>query len=177
MAHRKQETHKEHRTLSHETLSDIKYDVDALKKKLHHPESQTQELILEIESLKDSVHEMNEIFKRALKEVKEDDASRTLKIITERLEAVVTQNETIAKGMVAISDKLEDFMHNQGASSIGGSVASGRHIMSAPSMPGTSRNAPLPQMSSPSFSGMGGSSLPPPPVYSDTERKKLGLFK
>ena len=178
MAHKKHETHKGHKTLSHEALSDIKYDVDALKKRIHHPESQAQELILEIESLKDSVHELNGIFKKALTEVKEDDVSKTLKVITERLEAVVTQNETIAKGMVAISDKLEDFMHAQGVNPISARPVSGRHTMGAPSMPGPSRMAPAPQVASPPMPSpsLGGDMPPPPPVFSE-KSKKLGLFK
>ena len=40
--------------------------------------------------------------------------------IVENLNAVVSQNETIATGMIAISDKLDDFMDKQtGRSSLG----------------------------------------------------------
>lgn len=100
--------------LPHQLLEDLKYDVEALKKKLNEPETKSNELILEIETLKDSVHELNTIFKQALDETKEEDIYKSIQILNERIDAVVTQNETIAKGMIAISDKLEDFMSKSG---------------------------------------------------------------
>lgn len=97
--------------IPHQLLSDLKYEVEALKKKLIQPDTKANELILEMESLKDSLHELTEAFQKALSEIKEEgDASISLKSLKEQLNSVVTQNETIAKGMVAISDKLEDFM-------------------------------------------------------------------
>ena len=56
----------EYEILPHQLLQDLKYDVEALKKKLTQPDTKSNELILEIESLKDSVHDLNDIFKKAL---------------------------------------------------------------------------------------------------------------
>lgn len=96
--------------LPQKLIEDLKYDVEALKKKLNEPDAKANELILEIETLKDSVHELNNIFQKALEETKEEDVFKSIKVLNERIDAVVTQNETIAKGMIAISDKLDEFM-------------------------------------------------------------------
>ena len=40
----------EYEILPHQLLSDLKYDVEALKKKLSQPDAKANELILEIES-------------------------------------------------------------------------------------------------------------------------------
>ena len=160
-------TPKKHTALSHEALEDIKYDVDALKKKLKHPETGGKELLLEIESLKDYIHELNGIFKKALEEIKEEETAKTLYSLNERVESVVAQNETIARGMVAISDKLEEFMR-------GGAPRPGmpaRHSMGTPPVRGPARMAPPPLPGSPA------ASIPPPPVFTGTKKKKLGLFK
>jgi len=95
--------------LPHQLLADLRYDVEALKKKLSEPDSKINELILEIESMKDAVHELTSLFQKVLEEAKEEDPSKLLR-------SVVSQNETIARGMIAISDKLEDFMSKQSAS-------------------------------------------------------------
>ena len=96
--------------LPHKLLEDLKYDVEALKKRLTEPDTKSNELILEIETLKDSVHELNTIFKEALEETKEEDVFKSIQLLNERMDAVVTQNETIAKGMIAIADKVDGFM-------------------------------------------------------------------
>ena len=102
--------------LPHKLLEDLKFDVEALKKKLTEPEAKTNELILEIETLKDSIHELNGIFSKALEHAKEEDAFKAIQRLNERIDTIVTQNETIAKGMIAISDKLETFMKHQNRS-------------------------------------------------------------
>lgn len=96
--------------LPHQLIEDLKYDVESLKKKLSEPDAKTNELILEIETLKDSIHDLNGIFKQALEETKEEDIYKSIATLNQRIDDVVSQNETIAKGMIAISDKLEEFM-------------------------------------------------------------------
>ena len=61
----------EYEILPHQLLSDLKTEVEALKKKLTQPDAKANELILEIESLKDSVHELNVVFEKAMEEMKE----------------------------------------------------------------------------------------------------------
>jgi len=104
----------EHENFPHKILEDLKYDVEALKKKLSEPETAAQELIVEIEDLKNTLKEIHGVFKEALQDIKEDDSTKLLNSLQNKIEAVTTQNETIARGMVAISEKLEDFMRNQG---------------------------------------------------------------
>jgi len=161
----------EYEILPHKLLEDLKYDVEALKKKLSQPDAKMNELLLEVEGLKDSIHDLNEIFKKALEETKGEDPANMMTVVSEKLQAVVAQNETIAKGMIAISDKLEDFMNKQSGLSprppVGGAPI--RHNMSGPQpYPGTARMAPPPQMD------VGNDmDLPPPPPGN----KRRGLFK
>jgi len=178
----------EYEILPHKLLADLKDDVEALKKKLSEPDNKANELILEIESLKDSVSELNGIFQKTLQEVKGDDDLGKL------LRNVVSQNETIAKGMIAISDKLEDFMgkHNtpmQNKMHIPPQPTMNHpnypqsapihHTMGPPSISG-SRMAPPPQMMSNDFSGMPGNNgagvPPPPPRKSSSGERKFNLF-
>ena len=55
--------------IPHQLLSDLKFDVEALKKKLTQPDAKINELLLELESVKDSVHDLHTIFQKALEEV------------------------------------------------------------------------------------------------------------
>ena len=171
--------------LPQQVLSDLKDELDILKKKLLQPDIKATELILEMESMKDAIHELNAIFQKALEQTKEENLAVMIKTINERLEAVVSQNETIAKGMIAISDKLEDFMNRQSnaaiSSGVSGMSAPGMSITpsmgSPPNLRGP-RMAPMPMMESypePGMGGgvMGGADVPPPPPG----RKRVGLFK
>ncbi len=174
--------------LPHQLLADLKYDVEALKKKLSEPDAKVNELILEIESVKDSIHELSVIFQKALEEVKGDDSiAKTMKNLQEKTQSVISQNETIAKGMIAISDKLEDFMAKQTAiprmetpmrttpipeSSLTTPI---RHTIGLP-QPGIERNAPRPSLNPAFSSPRSGIDLPPPPP-SPPGKKHGGIFK
>src|SRR3989339_1885576 len=100
----------EYEIFPHKVLEDLKEDIESLKKKLSEPESATQELIAEMEDLKTTIKELNTVFKEALQDIKEEDSAKLLAILQNKVTSVVTQNETIARGMIAISDKLDDFM-------------------------------------------------------------------
>lgn len=164
----------EYEILPHQLLQDLKYDVESLKKKLTQPDKKAEELILEIESLKDSIHELTVIFQKALEETKEENLTAVVKTVNERLEAVVSQNETIAKGMIAISDKVEDWMSKQASLPRTEVRPAGlQHTMGAPPMQG-SRMAPMPMM------GPSGMPAPPfgmPPPPPGPGKKRTGLFK
>lgn len=167
----------DYEVLPHQLLADLKAEVEGLKKKLTQPDTKANELILEIESLKDSIHELNTIFQKSLEQTKEEDVVKIIKIISQKLETVVTQNETIAKGMVAISDKLEDFMAGSGSPARAMPSAL-QHTMGMPQMKG-SRMAPPLQMEPPSFaepefpSAMESAPPPPPPPPGAGSKKKL----
>ncbi len=160
--------------LPHSLLEDLKYDVEALKKKLQEPETKTNELILEIESMKDSIHELNEVFKKALDTTHDEDIFKAVKNMNERIDAVVTQNETIARGMIAISDKVDQFI----ASSSGGSSRVAPSLSKSNVSPGPMHPAavqapppgPSPQMMSASHSGM----VPPPPSMGTPSHAGVG---
>lgn len=168
--------------LPQQVLLDLKDEMETLKKKLMQPDAKATELILEIESMKDAIHELNTIFQKALEQTKEENLTVMIKTINERLEAVVSQNETIAKGLIAISDKLEDFMSRPAgaASSLGISLpgmATAPLMGPSPGLRGP-RMAPLPMMEGYPEPGMGagsmgGPDLPPPPPG----RRRVGLFK
>ena len=99
--------------------------------------------------------------------------------VLEKLTTVVTQNETIAKGMIAISDKLEDWMHKAPKNAP-------THSQSMPTMPnqhGPARVAPpihdmasgahMPPMIGNEHAGSQHGMPPPPP----SKPKRKGLFK
>ena len=165
-------TEEEYEILPHKLLSDLKYDVEALKKKLSEPDNKANELILEIESMKDSVHELNIVFGKALQDMQEEDLGKTVKQLLDKLTTVVSQNEIIAHGMVAISDKLEGFMHQQSLTKPTStlhhqaSITPVKHTMGPPIEP-ESRIAPPPPM------GNRVMDFPPPPPAG---KKRKGLF-
>ena len=171
----------EYEILPHQLLQDLKGEVEALKKKLTAPDAKANELILEIESAKDSIHELTMVFQKALEEVKDEDATKQLKTITERLEMVAAQNETIARGMVAISDKLEDFMHKQipnqtqppAQPMMPQMPAMSPHSMGTPTLPGQ-RVAPMPMDNFSTNIQM--PDMPPPPP-SPPGKRRTGLFR
>ena len=176
-------TDEDYEILPHKLLSDLKFEVEALKKKLTRPDAKANELILEIESLKDSIHELNVVFEKAMEEMKDEDAGKTLKHVKEKLDTVVTQNETIARGMIAISDKLEEFM-NRNLSSQQKSVSSTpiysqqrppiKHTMGPPPT-GASRVAPI--QIPVATEEMDNFPPPPPQINGGKKRKSGGLFK
>ena len=181
--------------LPHQVLSDLKQDIDALKKRLSQPDAKLNELMLEMESLKDNIHELNAIFQKVLDGTKTEDPSKTLRTAVEKLDAIVSQNETIARGMIAISDKVGDFMAKQGVGGVSIPRSSSpypvQHTMGGPAMP--SRVAPRPSMpaeraGSPMMPTMQGSQqsssssplddfdLPPPPP-NPAAKKRVGIFR
>jgi hypothetical protein len=173
------EDNNEYEMIPRKLLSDLQYDVEALKKKLTQPDTKVDELILEIETLKGTLQEMNSIFQKALEDIKNDgDLNRRFEMMTEKIEAVVSQNETIARGMIAISDKLEDFMNKQkqpimqmqrSSPSTGMQQPGLNPVM--PQMPGPGRVAPFPS-AEPTMSS-GEMDFPPPPPGM---KKRTGLF-
>lgn len=154
--------------LPHSLIADLKYDVEALKKKLSQPDTKTNELILEIESMKDAVHELNAIFEKALQELKNEDISKTMQSLVEKLNAVVSQNETIANGMIAISDKLDDFVNKQ-MGRFSAPTALPQHTLGLPSVSG--RVAPRPE----AVSMQTPNDFPPPPEPA-ARKPRIGLF-
>lgn len=98
----------EYEILPHKILEDLKFDVEALKDKLMEPDNKAKELILEIENLKDHILDLQEVFDKALKTTDEEDPFKKMDKIEEQIIKVVKQNETIAKGMIAISDKVDE---------------------------------------------------------------------
>ncbi|MFH1683143.1 MAG: hypothetical protein ABIA37_05085 [Candidatus Woesearchaeota archaeon] len=145
----------EYEILPHKLLEDLKYDVETLKKKLSEPEAAGQELIAEMEDLKTTIKEMNNVFKEALQDIKEEDSAQLLAALQNKIQAITSQNEVIARGMVAISDKLEDFM--------------GKHQTPLP----VESRIPPPSNNMFSAPPVTPGSLPPPPI----KKARTGLFK
>ncbi len=185
----------EYELLPHQVLTDLRQDLDALKKRLSQPDARMNELILEIESLKDNIYQLNAIFQKVLDGVKVDDPSKSLRTAIEKMDAVISQNETIARGMIAISDKFSEFMARQGAGVSGVSIPRGispypvQHTIGSPQ--GPSRIAPRPAMPmgasnqtssaiNPPAMPAGLSAnldLPPPPPSSSDAKKRMGVFR
>ncbi len=180
----------EYEMIPHQLLSDLKYDVEALKKKLTQPDNKSNELILEIESLKDSIHELNMVFQKALEETKSEDPLQEITQINTRINDVIKQNETIAQGMIAISDKLEEFMTKSSepverkisapTSMVPGAANPDvHHTMGPPVPPGPGKVAPPPQAMAATNPNVGEPIIdfPPPPPSANGGKKRLGLFK
>jgi len=173
--------------LPHQLLVDLKSEVEALKKKLTQPDAKANELILEMESLKDSLNELTTVFQKALEDVKQEgDVSVQMKNLNSRIDNVVSQNEIIAKGMIAISDKLEDFMMKQKQNVNAAQPIISQPLMSPPpvqhtmGMPnmdmGMPRMAPMPSMELPPMQTSNDLDFPPPPPGFGA-KKRGGLFK
>ena len=145
-------------------LSELKEEMDSIKKKLTRPDAKAEELILEIESLKESIHELTIIFQKAVEMTKEEDLSKTLR---DKLDSVLRQNETIARGMVAVSDKVDEFVSSKSAAMMPRQQPM-KHTMGPP--PGMNRMAPIPT----AHTGMDELNLPPPPPIG---KKRQGLFQ
>ena len=187
----------EYEMIPHKILSDLRYDIDALKKKLTQPDAKINELILEIESMKDAVHELTSIFQKSLDEIKQEgDVTKTIAAIKEKLDTVLTQNETIAKGMIAVSDKVDDFVAGApGVTQSPGMSSRPAAFSNNPAMPpmmgppishGPARMAPPPQMGFSGMSSAGSGELPesdegdfpppPPSMMPRVNKKRTGLF-
>ena len=94
-------TNDNYEIIPHQLLSDLQHDVEALKNQLASPNTKMNELILEIESMKDSVHELTTVFQKALEHVRTDgDASSNLKTIVEKLEATELISRRALKKLV-----------------------------------------------------------------------------
>lgn len=155
----------DYEVIPHQLLSELKEEVESLKKKLTQPDAKANELILEIESMKDSVHELTVVFQKALEEIKDEgDSTSNLRNIKEKLETLVRQNETIAKGILTISEKID--IHpsvSQGMQSPSSGMSQRPlHSMTPPTL-GGSRTAPMPTAGS-------HDEIPPPPP------RRKGMF-
>jgi len=150
----------EYEIFPHKVLEDLKYDIGALKNKLSAPDTVAQELVAEMEDLKVTLKELNNIFKEALQDVKEEDTGKLLNSLYNKIETVTTQNETIARGMVAISDKLEEFMKGHERPSVRSNESSFKL-----SPPLQTAAQPLPLRSNANVT-------PPPP----TKQKRKSIF-
>lgn len=184
-------TDDDYELLPHQVIGDLKDEVEALKKKLSAPDTKMNELILEIETLKDGIHELNTIFQRALQEIKGEDDDKKIQDLTTKVDSILTQNETIAKGMVAIADKVDDFINHQSGinprnitpppmtSSMG--MSTSQLNMGLPPMPGPGRMAPPPNFNDlPPYNQQNSSDddfPPPPPGLTDKKRSLGGIFK
>lgn len=168
--HTAHQHHNEDEHLPTRVLAELRHEVEALKKKISHPEAKMQELILEIESMKESVHELTTVFKKALEETKEQDFSKMLMGVQDSLQKVLGQNETIARGMVALSDKLEETPQKLSSPMPG----MARHSLDLPPSMGPVRMAPRPMASMLERSA---EELPPPPKMMEKKRVISEAFK
>ena len=129
-----------------------------------------------------------------MEDTKVEDPAKEIKVMKEKIETVQSQNETIARGMIAISDKLEDFMNKNSApksipiqkpiqvsvpqQSMAPPPPRGlpiQHTMGAPQMPGMRTAPPLSFDDAP---GLGEPSVDfPPPPPSAGGKKRVGLFR
>lgn len=167
--------------IPHELLQDLRVDVEELKKKLMQPDAKAEELILEMESLKDSIHDLTTIFQKALDQMRDDDSSKIHDTILGKLNAVMQQNEALSKGIMMLSDKMD--RHHRAAPIPHTASPRVQHTLGMPSNPmqGPRMAPPLDQPAMPTFpppafgQPLSASDFPPPPPSPD--KKRFGLFK
>ncbi|NTV23972.1 MAG: hypothetical protein HGA85_06410 [Nanoarchaeota archaeon] len=99
------------------SMENMKKDLDFLKRRMPEPENDKDNLRESVESLSRSMGTMMKIFKEASADMKMDthDAvlvSQRLDKILDRLDKIETQNEKIAKGIVAIADMIEELQRS-----------------------------------------------------------------
>ena len=155
-------------TTEKDLLTHLRQEVEELKKKLEHPAAQTKELLLEMETLKDSIHELNGIFKRTLKEAKEEEVGGSLLSLKEDMKTVLRRTETLAQGLLALSEQHSGTMMPRSSARPTTPTfnptpsAMLQHRLGVPPLPGL-RMAPLPLAPEAASSLSSSSPLPPPP--------------
>jgi predicted RNase H-like nuclease (RuvC/YqgF family) len=163
----------DYEVIPHKLLHDLRFDVEALQKKLTQPDVKINELILEIESMKDAIHDLNMVFERALEETKQEKPADQLQKVIERMDMVVSQNETIAQGMVAISDKVEQWMNSQQDTAQLNTSTRSTPVSQMPAM-NSNRIVTPPMMST---APMQYNDFPPPPPSMSSRKSLGGMFK
>ncbi|MBI1968687.1 hypothetical protein HYS49_02150 [Candidatus Woesearchaeota archaeon] len=160
-------------------LLHLRQEVEDLKKRLEHPVAQTKELFLEMETLKDSIHELNAIFKRALKEAKEEEVGGSLLSLKEDMKTVLRRTETLAQGLLALSEQRAALPSRpRSTPSVGAPptpTSMLQHRMGIPPLPGLRMAPPLLQqeMGAPSMARGSAPLPPPPPPLSARKERKL----
>ena len=162
----------------HKMIEELKFDIEALKKKLLEPDKAADELMAEMADLKEEIKELHNIFHETLTDIKEEDSAKLLKTMEGKIETVNTQNETIARGMIAISDKLEDFMaKSQSPAKIAHTAVP--PMGARPPMQNPREAAPTPEMppgyTGPTVPPPGAPGMPTPPPAPKPKRE--GIFK
>ncbi|MDP3640043.1 MAG: hypothetical protein Q8R53_02460 [Nanoarchaeota archaeon] len=162
-------------------LLHLRQEVEDLKKRLEHPVAQTKELFLEMETLKDSIHELNAIFKRALKEAKEEDVGGSLLSLKEDMKTVLRRTETLAQGLLVLSEQRAALPSRPArpAPSVGAPptpTSMLQHRMGIPSLPGLRMAPPLfPQEMGAPGMARGPAPLPPPPPPPSARKERKFL--
>ena len=130
-------------------------------------------------SFKEYINDLYSIVKSALKNVKSDNFSK-------KIDTLIKQNETIATGMIAVSDKLEDFVKVQNEKpklepkpmyvqpqAMPEQNLGVHHTIGMPQQP---RMAPQPEMNAPPIQNLKPKLDMPPPPPSMSGKKRGGLF-
>jgi len=98
--------------LPHKEIVELKKQLKELKSSTGKKPS--QELLNSMNTLTKSIDSLLKLFTKTAEELKhEEESPGNLKAIDEKLNEVIEQNKTIAEGVVAISDSVNDFIENQ----------------------------------------------------------------
>jgi len=178
--------------ISSRNLGQMQREVEGLKEQLNSPGFKiTQKFGQSIQTLTDSISELNSIFKTAAEQMKVEEQGgkieEKLDPIVNRLNEVIEQNRELAKAVLVVVDMLEEFMKRQREESME------QQRMNAPSI-GIQRSMPMGGMNSPSMQrSMSQSSmemnmppfempksdmmgpLPPPPAPEKKKKSFLGI--
>ena len=179
----------EYTLMSSKDVSELKQDVEYLKKNPLGGSKEGKSLLESINKLNESMEHLIEIFKEASEEMKAEEREadvliKSIQPIEQKLEELSDQNQKIAKGILAVADmvgaKEEQPRPPQRLPQLGGAPRPAMP-MPRPAMPPRTMPQPMP----PKLPPMGGMppSMPPPPgmpMAPKKEEKKgllAGLFK
>lgn len=152
-------------------ISELKQDVDFLKRNPFAGKKEGKTLLSSIETLNERISDLIEIFKEASDQAKmegheEEHLMKRLDPIENRLEELGQQNEKIAKGILAVAEMVSK-----------APKPAPRPMMAPRPLAPMPRSAPMPAMAPPKLPPMGGApvmvppGMPPPP-----KKEKKGLF-
>ncbi|MAE42583.1 hypothetical protein CMO93_02335 [Candidatus Woesearchaeota archaeon] len=96
--------------MPHREIEELKRQVKELKTRSD--KSSSKEIVNSLERLTKSMDAMLKLFTEAAKDVKSEEREESK--IGHKLDAIIDQNKTIAKGMVAVSDMVKNFVEKQG---------------------------------------------------------------
>lgn len=153
------EEDEDYELVPHKIVSELKKEVDELKRNPLGTTSTGQDLQASMNALAHSINDLLQLFKDATEQmhVEEKDShvfTKRLDPMLDKLDTIIEQNQTIAKGILAVADMLKEHLKHKPR------FGPGPSLPTSPPMQMSSQN-PFAAFGGP---GMSVPRVPPPPV-------------